>query len=92
MAHKKSGGSTRNGRDSKAKRRGVKRFGGQHVSAGEIVIRQKGTKFRPGENIGMGRDFTLFALVEGNVSFTEKAIVRFDGRKYQRKFVNIVPV
>lgn len=91
MAHKKSGGSTRNGRDSNAKRRGVKRFGGQHVKAGEIVIRQKGTKFRPGQNIGMGKDFTLFALVEGAVSFSEKAVTRFDGRKYHRKFVDIIP-
>lgn len=91
MAHKKSGGSTRNGRDSNSKRRGVKRFGGQLVKAGEIVVRQKGTKFRPGEFVGMGKDFTLFAEVEGTVQFTEKAVTRFDGRRYEKRFVNIVP-
>ncbi len=90
MAHKKAGGSSKNGRDSNAKRRGVKRFGGQTVLAGEILVRQKGTKFRPGENVGMGRDFTLFAEKAGKVLFTEKAIIRFDGRRYEKKFVNIV--
>jgi large subunit ribosomal protein L27 len=90
MAHKKAGGSSKNGRDSNAKRRGVKRFGGQVVSAGEIIVRQKGTKFRAGNNVGMGRDFTLFAEKEGIVKFTEKAIIRFDGRRYEKKFVNIV--
>lgn len=92
MAHKKAGGSSRNGRDSNAKRRGVKRFGGHKVNAGEIIVRQKGTKFRPGINVGMGRDFTLFAETEGKVTFTEKAIRRFDGRRYEVKFVNIEPV
>jgi len=91
MAHKKAGGSTRNGRDSNAKRRGVKRFGGHTVNAGEIIIRQKGTKFRLGENVGMGTDFTIFAKKAGTVSFTEKSITRFDGRRYERKFVNIIP-
>jgi len=90
MAHKKAGGSSQNGRDSNAKRRGVKRFGEQVVRAGEIIVRQKGTKFRPGENVGMGRDFTLYAEIDGKVSFTEKAIKRFDGRRYERRFVNIV--
>lgn len=90
MAHKKAGGSSKNGRDSNAKRRGVKRFGGQAVSAGEILVRQKGTKFRPGENVGIGRDFTLFAEKAGVVAFTEKAITRFDGRRYEKRFVNIV--
>ncbi len=90
MAHKKAGGSSKNGRDSNAKRRGVKRFGGQVVSAGEIIVRQKGTKFRAGDNVGMGRDFTLFAEKEGKVTFTEKAIIRFDGRRYEKKFVNVV--
>jgi len=90
MAHKKAGGSSKNGRDSQSKRRGVKRFGGEVVSAGEIIVRQKGTKFRPGENVGMGRDFTLFAEKAGKVLFTEKAIIRFDGRRYEKKFVNIV--
>ncbi len=90
MAHKKAGGSTKNGRDSVAKRRGVKRFGDQMVKAGEIIVRQKGTKFRPGENVQMGTDFTLFATKDGKVSFTEKSVTRFDGRRYERKFVNIV--
>jgi len=92
MAHKKAAGSTKNGRKSNAKRRGVKRFGDQHVSAGEIIVRQKGTKFRPGQFVGMGKDFTLFAEIEGKVSFTEKAVERFDGRRYERRFVNIIPV
>ncbi len=90
MAHKKAGGSSRNGRDSNAKRRGVKRFGGQVVSAGEILVRQKGTKFRPGLNVGLGKDFTIFALESGRVEFTNKAIIRFDGRRYEKTFVNIV--
>lgn len=90
MAHKKAGGSSKNGRDSNAKRRGVKRFGGQAVLAGEILVRQKGTKFRAGENVGMGKDFTLFAEKAGVVAFTEKAITRFDGRRYEKRFVNIV--
>lgn len=91
MAHKKAGGSTNNGRDSNAKRRGVKRFGGQQVLAGEIIVRQKGFKFRPGENVQSGKDFTLFATETGTVQFTEKAVRRFDGRRYEKRFVNIVP-
>jgi large subunit ribosomal protein L27 len=69
MAHKKAGGSTRNGRDSESKRLGVKKFGGELVSPGMIIVRQKGTQFHPGKNVGMGRDRTLFALVEGNIKF-----------------------
>lgn len=69
MAHKKGQGSTRNGRDSVSKRLGVKRFGGELVTAGSIIVRQRGSKFRPGKNVGVGRDFTLFALVEGTVLF-----------------------
>ncbi len=69
MAHKKAGGSTRNGRDSQAKRLGVKRFDGQFVRAGNILVRQRGTRFEPGRNVGMGRDFTLFALIDGVVKF-----------------------
>jgi large subunit ribosomal protein L27 len=69
MAHKKGQGSSRNGRDSQSQRRGVKRFGGQKVVAGNIIVRQCGTKFHPGTNIGMGKDFTLFALVDGVVRF-----------------------
>ena len=69
MAHKKAGGSSRNGRDSAGQRRGVKRFGGQQVVAGNIIVRQLGTKFHPGEGVGLGRDYTLFALVDGVVKF-----------------------
>ncbi|MEO2022843.1 MAG: 50S ribosomal protein L27 [Pirellulaceae bacterium] len=72
MAHKKAGGSTRNGRDSKAQRRGVKRFGGEQVEAGNILIRQLGNKFHPGANVGQGNDYTLYALVDGVVSFDRK--------------------
>ncbi|MER3445895.1 MAG: 50S ribosomal protein L27 [Candidatus Dadabacteria bacterium] len=69
MAHKKGGGSSRNGRDSEGRRLGVKKFGGEVVRAGNILARQRGTKFHPGENVGIGRDFTLFALVDGTVEF-----------------------
>jgi large subunit ribosomal protein L27 len=72
MAHKKGLGSTKNGRDSISKRLGVKRFGGQVVRAGNILVRQRGTKFKPGKNVGMGRDYTLFALVDGVVEFQDK--------------------
>ena len=84
MAHKKAGGSTRNGRDSQAKRLGVKRFGGQAVLAGSIIIRQRGTQVRPGVNVGVGRDHTLFATADGVVQFITK------GRD-KRKYVSIVP-
>lgn len=70
MAHKKAGGSSRNGRDSESKRLGVKRYGGEVVSAGSIIVRQRGTEFHPGENVGMGKDHTLYALKEGVISFT----------------------
>ena len=72
MAHKKGQGSTRNGRDSNAQRRGVKLFGGQAAKPGSIIVRQVGTRFRPGKNVGMGNDYTLFALVEGKVFFDQK--------------------
>ncbi|GAB2832923.1 50S ribosomal protein L27 [Comamonas piscis] len=72
MAQKKGGGSTRNGRDSKPKMLGVKAFGGQLISAGSIIVRQRGTKFHPGTNVGLGKDHTLFALVDGHVSFETK--------------------
>ena len=72
MAHKKGLGSTKNGRDSQAKRLGVKRYGGQVVRAGNVLVRQRGTQFKPGKNVGMGRDFTLFALVDGVVEFQDK--------------------
>ncbi|MGF1762405.1 50S ribosomal protein L27 [Aliivibrio kagoshimensis] len=82
MAHKKAGGSTNNGRDSESKRLGVKRFGGESVLAGNIIVRQRGTKFHPGNNVGCGKDHTLFALTEGKVKFEVK------GPK-NRKFVSI---
>lgn len=84
MAHKKAGGSSRNGRDSESKRLGVKRYGGQLVLAGNIIVRQRGTEFHPGENVGIGKDHTLFALVEGRVQFTIK------GEK-RRRTVSILP-
>lgn len=80
MAHKKAGGSTRNGRDSEAKRLGVKVFGGQHIQAGSIIIRQRGTQYWPGENVGVGRDHTLFAKADGVVKFVIKG-------PQQRQFV-----
>ena len=83
MAHKKAGGSTRNGRDSESKRLGVKVFGGQEVIAGNIIVRQRGTKFHPGANVGCGKDHTLFAKADGVVEFQVK------GPK-QRKYVNVV--
>ena len=74
MAHKKAGGSTRNGRDSNPKYLGVKRFGGESVLAGNIIVRQRGTQFHPGENVGIGRDHTLFALAEGTVKFQKRGM------------------
>ena len=82
MAHKKGAGSTKNGRDSNSKRLGVKRFGGQVVKAGNILVRQRGMNFKPGRNVGCGKDFTLFALVDGTV--------KFDCQHTNRKRVNIV--
>lgn len=73
MAHKKAGGSSRNGRDSPGQRLGVKRYGGEAVIAGNIIVRQRGTKFHPGENVGLGKDHTLFALTDGSVKFARKA-------------------
>lgn len=89
MAHKKAGGSTSNGRDSNAKRLGVKKFGGQTVKAGNIIIRQRGTQFFPGLNVGMGKDHTLFALTPGKVQFVEKQLTKYDGRVYKDKLVNV---
>ncbi len=83
MAHKKAGGSTRNGRDSESKRLGVKCFGGQQVSAGNIILRQRGTKFHPGDNVGLGRDYTIFAKLDGVVKFETR------GPK-NRKYVSVV--
>ena len=83
MAHKKAGGSTRNGRDSESKRLGVKRFGGETVEAGSIIVRQRGTRFHAGENVGMGRDHTLFAKADGKVEFVVRG-------PRSRKYVQIV--
>jgi large subunit ribosomal protein L27 len=83
MAHKKAGGSTRNGRDSNPKYLGVKRYGGESVSAGNIIVRQRGTRFHPGENMGVGRDHTLFALSDGKVKFENRGFPK-------RKYVSIV--
>jgi large subunit ribosomal protein L27 len=85
MAHKKAGGSTRNGRDSQAKRLGLKKFGGQVVQPGNIIVRQRGTRFHPGANVGCGRDHTLFATAEGRVKFI------VSGPK-NRKFVTVEPL
>jgi large subunit ribosomal protein L27 len=78
MAHKKAGGSSRNGRDTAGRRLGVKKFGGESVVPGNIIVRQRGTKWRPGENVGLGKDHTIFALKEGRVAFTRRA----GGRSY----------
>ena len=83
MAHKKAGGSSRNGRDSAGRRLGVKKYGGEHVVPGNIIIRQRGTKWHPGENVGMGKDHTLFALVEGKIQFRKTR---------ERTFVNVTPL
>ena len=85
MAHKKAGGSTKNGRDSHSKRLGVKRFGGEHVLAGNIIVRQRGTQVHPGANVGIGTDHTLFALVSGQVRFQIKGTA-------QKQFVSVLPV
>lgn len=84
MAHKKAGGSTRNGRDSNPKYLGVKRYGSEWVSAGNILVRQRGTRFHPGVNVGLGRDHTLFALIDGQVLFQVKG-------PYSRTFVSVLP-
>ncbi|RMG93520.1 MAG: 50S ribosomal protein L27 [Chloroflexi bacterium] len=83
MAHKKGAGSTRNGRDSNSKRLGVKRYGGEYVIPGNIIVRQKGTKYKPGNNVGLGRDYTIYALIEGQVKFENK---------HGRKYVSVYPV
>jgi large subunit ribosomal protein L27 len=84
MAHKKAGGSSRNGRDSEGRRLGVKKSGGQHVIPGNIIIRQRGTKYHPGDNVGLGKDHTIFALTEGRVSFRK--------RKDDKTFVSVAPL
>lgn len=91
MAHKKAGGSTQNGRDSVAKRRGVKRFGGEVVRSGEVVIRQKGYWYLPGKNTHVGSDWTIHANVDGTVKFTQKRRTRFDGSRSRCTVVSIEP-
>ncbi len=90
MAHKKAAGSAKNLRDSNPKYRWVKLFGGQTAKAGNIIVRQKGTKYVAGENAYMGNDFTIHAKIDGVVKFTRKNVKRFDGRKYEKTFVNVV--
>ncbi|MGA7178591.1 MAG: 50S ribosomal protein L27 [Thiobacillaceae bacterium] len=85
MAHKKAGGSSRNGRDSESKRLGVKRYGGQEVLAGNILVRQRGTQYHPGDNVGMGKDHTLFAKVDGMVKYEVKGALK-------RRIVKVEPV
>ncbi|HFB2048544.1 MAG: 50S ribosomal protein L27 [Hyphomicrobiaceae bacterium] len=84
MAHKKAGGSSRNGRDSESKRLGIKKFGGEHVISGNIICRQRGTKFHPGDNVGIGKDHTIFSKIQGHVKFSTKR----DGRT----FISVNPV
>ena len=84
MAHKKAGGSSRNGRDSPGQRLGVKKFGGEHVVPGNIIVRQRGTRFHPGDGVGIGRDHTIFAVNEGHVSFRRRA----GGRQY----ISVLPL
>ena len=90
MSHKKAGGSTKNGRDSRSKRLGVKLYAGQVVTAGNILVRQKGSTFQAGDNVGIGKDFTLFALKDGILEFTEKRMKKYDGRLFKSRFVNVV--
>ena len=89
MAHKKAGGSTRLGRDSQSKRLGVKAYGGQTVTAGAVIIRQRGNKFHPGSNVGQGTDDTLFALSAGQVVFSEKKVTKFTGNRKVARIVSV---
>jgi len=91
MAHKKAGGSTALGRDSRSQRLGIKVFGGQVAKVGNIIVRQRGTKWHPGKNIRIGNDDTLYAVASGVVKFTAKKVKGFDGNLHLRKFVHIVP-
>lgn len=91
MAHKKAGGSTALGRDSQAQRLGVKLYAGQFAQAGSILVRQRGTKIRPGQNVKIGKDDTLYAAVSGIVKFTQRKIKKFNGDLISTKFINITP-
>jgi len=90
MAHKKAGGSTENGRDSNSKRRGGKLFGGQRAIPGNIIVRQKGTKWFPGQGVAMGKDFTIFAVQEGVVTFSKKRQKKFNGQTHYDTIVNVM--
>ena len=90
MAHKKAQWSTSNGRDSNAKRLGIKLSGGQKAISGNIIVKQKGNKFWPAQGVSQGKDFTLFAVTEGIVTFTEKKRTRYDGRKYKDTYISVV--
>lgn len=92
MAHTKAGGSTRNGRDSNAQRLGVKLFGGQVAKPGDIIVRQKGYKWEPGENVKVGKDFTIFSTINGVVAFSVKKIRRFSGHRTRKTIVSVEPV
>jgi len=91
MAHKKAGGSTSNGRDSNPKYRGVKRFGGQKVASGEVLIRQKGFWYRPGANTHLGKDWTIHSSVDGVVAFSKKRLTKFDGKRERCTFIHVEP-
>ena len=91
MSHKKAGGSTALGRDSQGKRLGVKLYAGQKVKAGNIIVRQRGSKIRAGQNVMVGRDYTLFAVANGIIKFTEKKVKKFNGDLIKTKFVHVLP-
>ncbi len=91
MAHKKAGGSTRLGRDSEAKRLGVKKYGLQTVKAGNIIVRQRGSRYRAGENVGVGKDYTLYALADGKVVFKKKLLKSYDALLKSHQIVSVIP-
>ena len=92
MSHKKAGGSTALGRDSQSKRLGIKKFGGQTVKAGNILVRQRGTKIRPGKNVMIGKDYTIFSIIDGVVKYTDKKIRKFNSNLIKSKFVHVLPI
>lgn len=91
MAHKKAGGSTRLGRDSQAKRLGIKKFGGETVKPGDIIVRQRGTKYKPGTNVGCGKDYTIFSKINGTVAFKKKKIKTFYSKLKPKQVVSVLP-
>ena len=92
MAHTKAGGSTRLGRESESKRLGVKKFGGEIVKAGNILVRQRGAKWEPGTNVKVGKDDTIYAAIDGHVTFQKKAVASFTGHKNQKTIVSVTPL